>query len=105
MRRLTRAPNAAIAQIWADLLCEAGYPATVQRQCVRSVAGGLPPDQGLHEIWLRHDEHHAAARALLDELARVPQRRWQCPQCGEQIEGGFEQCWACGALMPSLSNS
>ena len=105
MRRLTRAPNAAIAQIWADLLCEAGYPATVQRQFLSSVAGELPPDQCMPEIWLRHDEHHAAARALLDELARVPQRRWQCPQCGEQIEGGLEQCWACGALMPSLSNS
>ena len=105
MRRLTRAPNAAIAQIWADLLCEAGFPATVQRQFLSSVAGELPPDQRLPESWLRPDEHHAAARALLDELARVPQRRWLCAQCGEQIEGGFEQCWACGALMPSLSNS
>ena len=46
MRRLTRAPNAAIAQIWADLLCEAGLPATVQRQFLSSVAGELPPDQG-----------------------------------------------------------
>ena len=105
MRRLTRAPNAAIAQIWADLLCEAGLPATVQRQFLSSVAGELPPDQCLPEIWLRHDEHQAAARTLLDQLAAVPQRRWQCPQCGEQIEGGFEQCWACGTLMPFLSNS
>ena len=105
MRRLTQAPNVAIAQIWADLLCEAGYPATVERRFLSSVAGELPPDQCLPELWVRHDEHHAAARALLAELAQVPQRRWQCEACGEQIEGGFEQCWACGALMPSLLNS
>ena len=105
MRRLIHAPNAAIAQIWADLLCEAGYPTTVERRFLSSVAGELPPDQCLPELWVRHDEHHAAARALLAELAQVPQRRWQCASCGEQIEGGFEQCWACGALMPSLLNS
>ena len=105
MQRLTQAPNIAIATLWADLLCEAGMTASVQRQYLGAAAGHLPPDQCLPEIWLRHDEHHAAARTLLDQLAAVPQRRWQCPQCGEQIEGGFEQCWACGALMPSLSNS
>ncbi|MDO5626640.1 MAG: DUF2007 domain-containing protein [Pseudomonadota bacterium] len=101
MRRLTHAPNAAIAQIWADVLCEAGYPATVERRFLSSVAGELPPDQCLPEIWLRHDEHHAAARALLHDLARTPQHQWTCPACGEHIEGGFEQCWACGALMPA----
>jgi hypothetical protein len=29
----------------------------------------------------------------------VPQRRWLC-HCGEMVEGGFEQCWRCGRLMP-----
>ncbi|MBH1964534.1 MAG: DUF2007 domain-containing protein [Comamonadaceae bacterium] len=100
MRRLTRAPNAAIAQIWADLLCEGGYPATVQRLFLTGVAGELPPDQCLPEIWLLHDEHEAAATALLSDLARVPQRHWLCSACGEDVEGGFEQCWRCGALMP-----
>lgn len=100
MRRLTRAPNLAIAQLWADLLCEAGYPATVERRYLGSVAGELPPEQCLPELWLRHDEHLDAARALLGELERLPQHRWRCPSCGEQIEGGFEQCWACGAWMP-----
>jgi hypothetical protein len=33
-------------------------------------------------------------------LQHVPQRRWQCP-CGELVEGGFEQCWACGSWMPN----
>ena len=99
MRRLRHAPNAAIAQIWADLLCEAGYPATVERRYLTSVAGELPPDQCLPEIWLQYDEHATRARALLQDLQDLPQRRWHC-RCGEMVEGGFEQCWQCGALMP-----
>lgn len=99
MVRLTRAPNIAIAQLWADLLCEAGYAATVERRYLSSIAGELPPDQCLPEIWLRHPEHEGAARQLLDDLAHLPQRRWRCARCGEEVEGGFEQCWRCGAWM------
>jgi hypothetical protein len=99
MRRLTQAPNMALATLWADLLCEGGMPATVQRQYLAAAAGHLPPDQCLPEIWLRHDEHLERAQKLLDDLRNLPQRRWQCA-CGETVEGGFEQCWACGALMP-----
>ena len=104
MLRLLRAPNAALAQIWVDLLCEAGYPATVERRHLTSIAGQLPPDQCLPEIWLRHAEHEAAARQLLQDLEQLPQRRWRCPHCGELVEGGFEQCWSCGAWMPATDD-
>ena len=40
----------------------------------------------------------ARAQALLAELRQPLQRRWQCV-CGELVEGGFEQCWRCGAMM------
>ena len=100
MQRLTQAPNIAIATVWCDLLCEAGMPATVQRQYLSSAAGQLPPSECLPEIWLDHGEHLGRARTLLDELQHLPQRRWACPSCGEIVEGGFEQCWNCGALMP-----
>ncbi|MBV7457050.1 DUF2007 domain-containing protein [Acidovorax sp. sif1233] len=99
MLRLTQAPNIAIATLWADLLCEAGMAASVQRQYLGAAAGHLPPDQCLPEIWLDYDEHAARARTLLQELQDLPQRRWAC-QCGETVEGGFEQCWRCGTLMP-----
>lgn len=99
MLRLIQAPNIAIATLWADLLCEAGMTASVQRQYLGAAAGHLPPDQCLPEIWLDHDEHAPRARALLQELQDLPQRRWLC-RCGEMVEGGFEQCWQCGTLMP-----
>ena len=99
MLRLTSAPNIAIAALWADALQQAGFAASVQRYFLGSVAGELPPDQCLPEVWLTHDEQEAPARELLHSLQHMPQRRWLC-RCGEMVEGGFEQCWQCGTPMP-----
>ncbi len=99
MLRLTQAPNLAMATLWADALTAEGIDATVQRQYLAGVAGELPPDQCLPEVWIDHASQESRARELLHHLQHVPQRRWQCT-CGELVEGGFEQCWSCGALMP-----
>ena len=99
MLRLTRAPNIAIAAFWVDALQQAGYSASVQRYFLGGLAGELPPDQCQPEVWLTYDEEHIGALALLDALQNMPQRRWLCA-CGEWVEGGFEQCWQCGAAMP-----
>ena len=99
MLRLTQAPNLAIATLWADALQVEGIGASVQRQYLSSVAGGMPPDQCLPEVWIQDAVQEVRARELLHHLQHVPQHRWQC-RCGELVEGGFEQCWACGAWMP-----
>ena len=99
MLRITKAPNIAIAALWVDALRHAGIEAPMQRYYLSSVAGELPPDQCLPEIWITHEEQEAQAHTLLRDLAHVPQRKWMCA-CGELVEGGFEQCWNCGAWMP-----
>ena len=99
MQRLTQAPNLAIATLWVDALKMEGIAASVHRQYLGSVAGELPPDQCLPEVWVHEDAQLANARQLLLDLQHTPQHRWYC-RCGELVEGGFEQCWNCGALMP-----
>jgi hypothetical protein len=99
MLRLTQAPNLAIATLWADALAVEGITASVQRQYLAGVAGELPPDQCLPEVWIHHPGQESRARELLHHLQHVPQHRWLC-SCGELVEGGFEQCWSCAALMP-----
>ncbi len=99
MLKLAQAPNIAIATLWVDFLRDAGVDASMQRYYLGAAAGHLPPDQCLPEIWIMHAEQEERARTLLAELADAPQRRWQCA-CGEQVEGGFEQCWQCGRWMP-----
>jgi Putative prokaryotic signal transducing protein len=101
MKRLTSAPNLALATLWADLLSHAGVPTTVQRQYASSIAGEVPPDQTLPELWVQDDGQLEPARTLLHQLRHPPARHWVCPGCDEVIDGPFEQCWKCGAVMPS----
>jgi hypothetical protein len=100
MRRLTRAPNIAIAALWVDALLQAGIQASMQRYFLGAAAGELPPDQCLPEVWITDDSQEKEARDLLHALQNVPQRRWVCA-CGELVEGGFEACWSCGRPMPA----
>ncbi len=99
MLRITQAPTLAMATLWTDVLKSEGIDATVQRQYLSSVAGELPPDQCLPEVWIKHPEQEKRARELLYDFQHVRQRRWTCV-CGEFVEGGFEECWNCGTPMP-----
>lgn len=101
MKKLAQAPNLAIATLWRDMLGSAGFAVTVQRAFAGGIAGEIPPDQALPELWLADDTQYAAARALLHALQHPPERRWACPGCGEVVEGPFEQCWCCGAAAPA----
>ncbi len=101
MKRLTTAPNIAVATLWSDLLGQAGIAASVQRMYASSIAGELPPDQALPEVWVSDDTRLEHARTLLHELRHPVHRHWSCPGCTEQVDGPFEQCWNCGAAMPA----
>jgi hypothetical protein len=101
MRRLVQAPNLAIATLWADLLQrEGGFDVSVQRAFASGIAGEIPPDQALPELWIHDDGQRERALALLDRLRHLPHHHWHCLGCGESVDGPFEQCWNCGAAMP-----
>jgi len=100
MRRLISAPNLALATLWADQLAAAGVDTSVQRAWTGSIAGEIPPDQALPEVWVMDDERHDEALRLLEELRNPPWRHWVCRNCLEHVEGPFEQCWNCGAPRP-----
>jgi hypothetical protein len=89
-----------MAQLWCDMLRDQGFDVRVQRLYLSGVVGEIPPDQSLPELWLIDDRQMDQAKAALQGIQHVPQRRWGCLACGETVEGGFEQCWNCGALMP-----
>ncbi|MBW8832752.1 MAG: DUF2007 domain-containing protein [Burkholderiales bacterium] len=100
MRRLITAPNLAIATLWADMLTQGGFDSSVQRAYASSIAGEVPPDQCLPEVWVMDETQYVAARALLEQLRHGPYRHWICPACHEHVDGPFEQCWNCGGAMP-----
>ena len=105
MRRLVQAPNLAIATLWADLLQrQGGFDTSVQRAYASGIAGEIPPDQSLPEVWIHDDAQHERALTLLDTLRNLPDRHWLCHACGEAVDGPFEQCWNCGAPMPGTAS-
>ena len=99
MPRLVQAPNLLMATLWVDWFKAEGIGASVQSEFLRRAAGELPPDQCLPEVWIEDGDHEARALELLAILRHAPQRSWFC-SCGELVEGGFQQCWNCGAMMP-----
>jgi hypothetical protein len=101
MKKLLHAPNLALATLWADQLGAAGIEASVQRAYASGIAGQIPPDQALPEVWVEDEADHARAAQLLEEWRHLPERRWACPRCAEIVEGPFEQCWNCGAPRPA----
>ena len=92
------------------LLLEAGVDATVMGDALGAARGELPLTvETMPAIWI-HDRDVDRARPIVERfmavnsgLNRPPKPEvasWQCAKCGEQIEGQFTQCWACGAQQP-----
>ncbi len=100
MKRVLQAPNLVLATLWADMLSGAGMAATVQRTWAGSIAGELPPDQCLPEVWVQDASQCEEARKLLEQWRQAPSRFWVCSHCQESVDGPFEQCWNCGQPMP-----
>ena len=101
MKRLTQAPNLALATLWADMLTQAGIDASVQRAYASSIAGEIPPDQALPEVWVLTMRSLEAARARCSHELRARRGVTGSARCGERVDGPFEQCWNCGAAMPA----
>jgi hypothetical protein len=102
MKRVLQAPNLALATLWADQLGAAGIAASVQRAYTGSIAGELPPDQCLPEVWVTDDALCDPARALL--LRAGSSCRTGCgpaPPATRSSTGLSSQCWNCGAEMPA----
>lgn len=100
MKRVVQAPNLMVATLWQDMLRRDGLSASVQRAYASGIAGEIPPDQALPEIWVEDDAHHARALRLVELLQQPAQWCWRCPGCAEVVEAPFAQCWNCGVLRP-----
>jgi Putative prokaryotic signal transducing protein len=105
VQRLAHAPNIAIAQLWVDMLRDHGIVATVQRYFLSGISGDIPPDQCWPELWVQDDTQLAQAKTILHQVQHRPQTRWHCHSCGELVEGGFEQCWSCGAMQAATDEA
>ena len=81
------------------LLEEAGIPCMIRNENLAMAFGELPPSES-PELWVINDEDYPKAKVLIDAWKNAEPEAvdpWDCPQCGEKIEGQFTSCWNCGA--------
>jgi hypothetical protein len=98
MKRVHTAANLPVAHLLLDLLADRGIRARVFNANASSLAGELPIDASLPQVWVENPGDAPRAREIIDAYLRSasgPSR--ECPACGEENPSAFDLCWACGA--------
>ena len=87
------------AVLLVDLLSEHGIRARVLNANASSLAGELPIDAALPQVWVDDPSHAVRAREVIDTHFRTRGHLGPpvtCPKCGEENPSSFDLCWACG---------
>jgi hypothetical protein len=86
-----------------NLLENEGIGCIIRNEYLGSAAGEIPPSECWLEIWVENDLQYDDAEklikiALSDDYPSGPE--WICPNCGEENENQFFECWNCGKEKP-----
>jgi hypothetical protein len=85
-----------------NLLEVEGIHCRIKNELLSRLAGEIPFTECAPQLWLLDQRDLERARRIVADLGRdaVAKPPWQCPDCGEALEGQFSACWHCGALRP-----
>ena len=86
-----------------NLLEAEGIRCQIRNELLSRLAGEIPFTECAPELWLLDERDLERARQVVADFGRgtVARPPWQCPGCGEALEGQFSACWRCGALRKS----
>ena len=100
MLKFYEARDSLEARQLVDVLAAHHVEATVLGEYLSGAAGEL---SALHFpwVWLINNDDLSAAQEVLEGFlvsrGSLPKRGpWVCPQCGAQVDAGFDICWQCG---------
>ena len=81
-----------------DLLAHRGVRARIFNANAASLAGELPIEASLPQIWVDDPADAARAKDIIDTFARARPTGApvKCPECGEENPASFDLCWNCG---------
>ena len=105
MKKVFQSTDYYTAQLLKAYLHDNGIEATVSGELLMGAIGEIPANS-YPTLWVVDDEDAERAQRLIAEYearihtSRSTGKNWQCPQCGEQLEAQFAQCWNCGASKP-----
>src|ERR1700687_1121004 len=98
MKRVFSAANLPEAHLLADLLARHGIRVRILNANASSIAGELPIDASLPQVWVDDPADVDRARKLIEGFFQpaAPRPNVKCAACGEDNPGSFELCWSCG---------
>jgi hypothetical protein len=97
LKRVYSSYNLAAAHHAKNLLEAEGIRSVVRNEMLSSVMGELPPAECQIEVWVLRDADTERADRVLHRKPAFEEGPWRCPQCREESEPQFTQCWRCGA--------
>jgi Putative prokaryotic signal transducing protein len=98
MKRVHSAANLPEAHLLVDLLADHGIRARIFNANASSLAGELPIDAALPQVWVDDPADATRAREMIDAFARRSTGgSVRCPACDEENPASFDLCWSCGA--------
>jgi Putative prokaryotic signal transducing protein len=103
MKRVHVASDPVDAELIRSLLATYGVDAIVKGEHLWSLPGIPMTPDGAPSVWVLRDEDEHQARMLIDkhrQTSSAPTTIWRCRICTEENEGGFSNCWKCGAARP-----
>jgi len=81
-----------------NLLEIEGIRCHIRNELLSRLAGEIPFTECAPQLWLQDERDLERAKQVISDFGRgdvAP--NWQCPGCGETLEGQFSACWHCGA--------
>ena len=83
-----------------NLLEVEGIRCQIRNELLSRLAGEIPFTECAPQLWLHNERDLERARQVVADFGRtaVSAPVWQCPNCGETLEGQFSACWRCGSL-------
>ena len=103
MRKIFESIEFARVGHYQSILESRGIRTFLNNAASSSLTGEVPFSEVVPELWIVNDaEYDNALRLLREHTTVLPSigHDWTCPQCGEVVPKGFNQCWNCETKKP-----
>jgi len=107
MKKVYIAQDPSDAHFVAGILQEHGIACEVLGEDLWAARGALSvsPDT-LPAVWIQNDNRYEQARNLIRQIedktlnTPISNSPWKCPNCGQDLEPQYTDCWNCGTSRP-----
>ncbi|MBT4511838.1 MAG: DUF2007 domain-containing protein [Chloroflexi bacterium] len=102
MKRVYSSQSITMVHHMMNILENNSIVCVVRNEDLFMAAGELPAIECWPELWVS-DSEYDQAKGIIDTAisSETPKgTSWKCPDCGEEHEPQFTDCWKCGAIRP-----